>query len=81
MTIEEKIKEAMAGYVERKEGITGVTVTSWEEEFDIYRYGGCETCGYDEKEYTVTIYYTWENSNRCTVHSGTFTDLIKELDS
>lgn len=82
MTIEDSIKAAMAKYVERIQGISGVEVTSWEEEFDVYSYGGCETCGPEyEKEYTVTINYIWENSRRAVTHSGSFTELIRELDS
>lgn len=82
MKIEESIKAAMAKYVERSQDISGVEVTSWEEEFDVYSYGGCETCGPEyEKEYTVTINYLWDNSRRVSVYTGSFTELIRELDS
>lgn len=82
MTIEESIKAAMAKYVERIQDISGVEVTSWEEEFDVYSYGAGCSCGPEyEKEYTVTIHYLWDNSRRVYTHNGTFTELIRELDS
>jgi hypothetical protein len=82
MNIEESIKRAMARMIERKQEITDVEVTSWEEEFDVYSYGGCETCGPEyDKEYSVWIYYNWENSRRSYIYNGKFTDLIKELDT
>jgi len=82
MTIKDTIKKALARYVQRKEGITDVEVTGWEEEFDVYSYGGCETCGPEyDKEYSVTIAYIWEGKARVTTHTGTFTELIKELDT
>jgi hypothetical protein len=80
MKIEDAIKTAMARMIERKDGIK-VEVTGWEEEFDVYRFGGCDTCGPEyEKEYSVVIYFTWEGRSGCSNFSGKFTDLIKELD-
>ncbi len=82
MSIEEAISSAMGRMIERKDGITDVQVTSWEEEFDVYSFGGCETCGPEyETEYSVWIYYTWEGSSRSYIYKGKFTDLITELDS
>lgn len=82
MSIEQSIKNAMAAFIERIERISEVEVTAWEEEFDAYAYGGCETCGPEiEKDYTVTIYYTWNDTPRAYTHRGPFTELIKELDN
>lgn len=81
MSIEESIKNAMAVFIERTQDISEVEVTSWDEEFDAYDFGGCETCGPDfEKEYTVTIYYTWNGTSRAYTYNGPFTGLIRELD-
>lgn len=81
MNIEESIKSAMARYIERIYDISGVEVSSWTEEFDVYAYGGCETCGPEyDKEYSVDIYYTWDNQAKWHGFKGTFTDLIVELD-
>jgi hypothetical protein len=86
MNIEEAIKSAMAKMLERECTLTNVTVTSWEEEFDVYRFGGCDTCGPEyEKEYAVIIsYYVDYPEGRVSTYytyKGTFTDLIKELDA
>lgn len=81
MSIEESIKNAMKAMIERTQEISDIEVSSWEEEFDVYSFGGCETCGPEyEKEYTVSIYYRWENTPRVYTYTGSFTDLIKELD-
>ncbi len=81
MTVEEMIKKSMARMIERKYDISGVEVSSWEEEFDVYSFGeGC-SCGPEyEKEYSVTMYYSWENKSKCFTHKGTFSELIRELD-
>lgn len=82
MTIEYKIKEAMAHFVERALGIKNVTVSSWEEDF----YPGdpdatCEYCGADDT-YSVSIYFTSPSTNRTLyTYDGSFGELIKELDS
>lgn len=81
MNIEDAIKAAMARMIRRKEGIE-VEVTSWDEEFDVAAYGGCETCGPEyEKEYSVVIWYRYNSRHKCIVYKGRFTDLIKELDN
>lgn len=87
MTIEEKIKEAMARYIERIKQISGITVTGWDEEFNTYSYGGCDTCGPEfDTEYRVDIWYKtvgdlYKGTSQRYTYGGKFTDLIKELDS
>lgn len=83
MTIENSIKQSLARMIERREGIKDVVVTGWEEEFDTYSYGGCETCGPDyETEYGVTVWYvTPPGKESVFSYSGKFTEPIKELDA
>lgn len=84
MTIENSIKQAMARMIERELEIKDVAVTSWEEDYDTYDYGGCNTCGPNyEIEYRVTIWYVTPPGDygKVFTYSGKFTDLIKELDA
>jgi hypothetical protein len=82
MTIEDKIKVALARMIERKRGISDVVVTSWDEDF----YPGdpeatCEYCGGGDS-YDVTIYYvTPGERSRTFTYNGKFGDLIRELDT
>jgi len=56
MTIEEKIRESMLGWLQRDHPeLEAVEVTTWEED-GLGPYYGCETCGPDP--ITVTVYYT-----------------------
>jgi len=84
MKIEDAIKVAMARMIERKNGISNVTVTSWSEEFIRGYLTGCDTCGYgaDDDTYEVSISYEaptvkWGHYT----HMGSFAELIKELDT
>ena len=85
MTVDEMIKNAMARMIERKLNLEDVTVNSWDEEFIRSYNTGCDTCGYgaDDDSYEVSINYTHPGINRSYyyTHSGTFAELIKELDA
>jgi hypothetical protein len=83
MSIEDTIKIQLARMLERELNLKDVVVVRFEEEFDAYTYHGCHTCGPEiEKEYSVDIYYVTPGENRMVwTYSGTFTDLIKELDN
>lgn len=89
MKIEDNIKLAMARMIENDEynRYTNVVVSDWDEEFDRGGFGGCSTCGFGgtefggtEDEYTVTIYFTSDQTDRGNYrYSGSFADLIREL--
>jgi hypothetical protein len=81
MTIEEKIKEAMARYVERQLDIKDVTVISWDESFSPADPDGtCEYCG-GEDSYDVTINFSAPDSGKSYfMFDGSFAELIRELD-
>lgn len=85
MKIEDAIKNAMARMIERKLNLKDVTVNSWDEEFIRGGNYGCDTCGYgaDDDSYEVSINYTYPGVNRSYyyTHTGSFADLIKELDT
>jgi hypothetical protein len=83
MTVEQSIKNAMSRMLERTLSIESVEVISWEEEFNVYSFGGCSTCGPEfEKEYSVEIWYrdSGTKSDKYYHFAGKFTELIKELD-
>lgn len=79
MTIEDNIKTAMARMIEREEGIS-VEVTGWEEEYDVYLYRSDCSCADYDKDFSVSIYHLYEGRRGTFNYSGTFAELIKELD-
>jgi hypothetical protein len=84
MNIEQAIKKAMAGMIERELGLVDVVVTSWEEEFEKAMFDGCDTCGHGADEDTYRVYISFARPGKQIItytYNGTFGKLIKELDS
>lgn len=69
---------ALAAFVEKRIGMTGITVTSFEDEAE--GQGGCTTC-YGGLDYTVTIWYNLPNAKYVSYYeySGRFSELLNEL--
>lgn len=83
MTIEDKIKKALARMIERKRGISDVVVIDWDEKFYPASFDGtCEFCGGVPDRYDVTIYYVTPGERpRTFTYDGKFGDLIRELET
>ena len=82
MKIEEAIKLALANMIEDQLNISDVVVTSWNEEYNKAYFTGCDSCGYggDDEGYEVDVYYMRGESMFSFTYTGSFADLIKELD-
>lgn len=77
MTIEEKIRESMLGWLQRDhEELDAVAVWAWEEELPGEGY--CETCGPDP--ISVTVRYTnSKDESRYYLFYGHLTELIEAI--
>lgn len=79
MTVEESIKTALATYINRK-GVPCTRVTDWIDENWPVSYSGCETCGGDDIEYLVRVYFVAPGGKPGAYeYNGSFTELIREL--
>lgn len=80
-SFEETFKGLLLEFLKRR-GIEAVEVTGYGEDAYVYNSGGCPSCAFDEKEYSVDIFYTPNNEMQwgsVYTYSGKFSDLLAEL--
>jgi len=80
MSWKERMYAGIGEYL-RSLGVDAIEVTSFDEEVDVYSWGGCETCGPEyNKDFSLYIYYRDSNGKKGTyTYGGTFTDFINNV--
>jgi len=78
MTWKDRMNAGIGEYL-RSIGVDAIEVTGYNEEVDVYSWGGCETCG-PEKDFELSIYYKDSTGkSRTYTYANTFTEFLNNI--